>query len=200
MRGQEARKVCPEIVLVQVPTYENKANLTIYRDAGSLVVKLIQKTVPIVEKASIDEVYLDITELSKTRLAMIEKETKGSIHEFVNYINKLAPSRLAGADKDEVEKSKKELREGYKNENFVNNDFTDFSFLIDDYNEDDKLIAVGAVIVNEIRNQIKNQLGYSCSAGIAPNKMLAKICSGMHKPGTQLYIIILYYIHNYIIY
>lgn len=185
MKGQEARKVCPEIVLVTVPTYENKANLTIYRDAGALVVKLIQKTVSIVEKASIDEVYLDITELSKNRLSTIEKETSGSIQEFVNYVRQRAPSRISGADRNEVEKSKKELREGYKNENFDNNDFTDFSFLIDDYSEEDKLLAVGAIIVNEIREQIKSQLGYTCSAGIAPNKLLAKICSSMHKPSIQ---------------
>lgn len=74
MRGNEARKACPDIVLVQVPTYDNKANLTIYRDAGAIVVKCIQKIVSIVEKASIDEVYIDITDLTKSRLIEIEKQ------------------------------------------------------------------------------------------------------------------------------
>jgi hypothetical protein len=63
MRGAEAKKVCPEIILIQVPTAHAKADLTIYRDAGDQVVKLIQSLSPkiIIEKASIDEVYLDIT-------------------------------------------------------------------------------------------------------------------------------------------
>ena len=41
MRGDQARKVCPEVQLVQVPTAHGKADLTLYRDAG----KLVRKTV-----------------------------------------------------------------------------------------------------------------------------------------------------------
>ena len=37
MRGDQARKVCPEVQLVQVPTAHGKADLTLYRDAGKLV-------------------------------------------------------------------------------------------------------------------------------------------------------------------
>lgn len=37
MRGDEAKKVCPEIQLVQVPVGRGKADLTVYRDAGSEV-------------------------------------------------------------------------------------------------------------------------------------------------------------------
>ena len=37
MRGDQARKVCPEVQLVQVPTAHGKADLTLYRDAGKQV-------------------------------------------------------------------------------------------------------------------------------------------------------------------
>ena len=37
MRGDEARKHCPELQLVQVPTSHGKADLTIYRNSGSKV-------------------------------------------------------------------------------------------------------------------------------------------------------------------
>ena len=37
MRGDQARKVCPNVQLVQVPTAHGKADLTLYRDAGKLV-------------------------------------------------------------------------------------------------------------------------------------------------------------------
>lgn len=37
MRGNEAKKVCPDIQLVQVPVARGKADLTVYRNAGSEV-------------------------------------------------------------------------------------------------------------------------------------------------------------------
>lgn len=37
MRGDEAKKVCPEIQLVRVPVARGKADLSIYRNAGSEV-------------------------------------------------------------------------------------------------------------------------------------------------------------------
>lgn len=41
MRGDQARKVCPEVQLVQVPTAHGKADLTLYRDAGKQVCALL---------------------------------------------------------------------------------------------------------------------------------------------------------------
>lgn len=37
MRGDEAKKACPDIQLVQVPVARGKADLNLYRDAGSEV-------------------------------------------------------------------------------------------------------------------------------------------------------------------
>ncbi len=41
-------------------------------------------------------------------------------------------------------------------------------------------------VVEEIRAQIYRRTGLTASAGIAPNKMLAKIASDMNKPNGQL--------------
>ena len=38
MRGDEAQKACPDIELVQVPVARGKADLTLYREAGSEVI------------------------------------------------------------------------------------------------------------------------------------------------------------------
>lgn len=43
MRGDEARKLCPELQLVQVPTAHGKADLTLYRDAGARVVDILAR-------------------------------------------------------------------------------------------------------------------------------------------------------------
>lgn len=39
MRGDEAKNVCPQIQLVRVPVARGKADLSIYRNAGSEVEK-----------------------------------------------------------------------------------------------------------------------------------------------------------------
>jgi DNA polymerase eta len=44
----------------------------------------------------------------------------------------------------------------------------------------------GALIMKEIRAAIFEELGYTCSAGVARNKPLAKLCSSMHKPNRQV--------------
>lgn len=43
----------------------------------------------------------------------------------------------------------------------------------------------GAVVAREIRAQIREEVGLSASAGIAPNKLVAKIASDWHKPDGQ---------------
>lgn len=50
---------------------------------------------------------------------------------------------------------------------------------------DDVCLAVGAEIVAEIRREVRQELKYTCSAGIARNKMLAKLASGHKKPNNQ---------------
>ncbi|XP_024157498.1 DNA polymerase eta isoform X2 [Rosa chinensis] len=49
----------------------------------------------------------------------------------------------------------------------------------------DKLLACGALIVAELRLLVLKETEFTCSAGIAHNKMLAKLASGMNKPAQQ---------------
>lgn len=46
-------------------------------------------------------------------------------------------------------------------------------------------LLIGAAIVNEIRKAVKEETKYECSAGIAHNKILAKLTCGMNKPNKQ---------------
>ena len=43
MRGNEAAKACPGLVLVQVPVAHGKADIGIYRAAGDKVVQILGK-------------------------------------------------------------------------------------------------------------------------------------------------------------
>lgn len=46
-------------------------------------------------------------------------------------------------------------------------------------------LLLSAAIVNEIRAKVFEKTGYTCSAGISHNKILAKLVCGMNKPNKQ---------------
>ena len=50
----------------------------------------------------------------------------------------------------------------------------------------DVAISIGAELMEETRQAVLSELGYSLSAGIAPNKTLAKLCAGYNKPDAQV--------------
>jgi nucleotidyltransferase/DNA polymerase involved in DNA repair len=53
------------------------------------------------------------------------------------------------------------------------------------WTQSDALLAAGALVVCRARAAVKSSLGFSCSAGIAHSKILAKLGSGLHKPAQQ---------------
>ncbi|KAG2498947.1 hypothetical protein HYH03_003137 [Edaphochlamys debaryana] len=71
MMGQQARKLCPTLQLVQVPTAHGKADLTIYRQAGQQVAAVLARGA-LFERASIDEAYLDLTGAATRMVAQLD--------------------------------------------------------------------------------------------------------------------------------
>lgn len=69
MRGDEAKRQCPELELVRVPVIRGKADLSKYRNAGKQVAAVLQTFTPLMSRASVDEAYLDLTERVQNRLA-----------------------------------------------------------------------------------------------------------------------------------
>nr|XP_027112637.1 DNA polymerase kappa isoform X2 [Coffea arabica] len=43
----------------------------------------------------------------------------------------------------------------------------------------------GAEVAEELRKNVYNETGLTCSAGVAPNRLLAKVCSDINKPNGQ---------------
>ncbi|KAL1466795.1 hypothetical protein MTO96_026427 [Rhipicephalus appendiculatus] len=56
---------------------------------------------------------------------------------------------------------------------------------IEDPDCPDALLARAAVLTEQIRAAVYTQTGFRCSAGIAHNKVLAKLACGLHKPNKQ---------------
>lgn len=63
MRGDEAKSVCEDLIICQVPENNGKADLSRYRSASKVVMDIIGRYSNIFEKASIDEAFIDITDL-----------------------------------------------------------------------------------------------------------------------------------------
>ncbi|KAG2684987.1 hypothetical protein I3843_10G100300 [Carya illinoinensis] len=163
MRGDEAKKVCPPIQLVQVPVARDKADLNTYRNAGSEVVSVLARKGRC-ERASIDEVYLDLTEAAETMLAETPPESLEVIDE------EAVKSHILGLNTEEGSDAKEFVREWLRRS---------------DGDHRDKLLACGAIIVAELRMQVLRETEFTCSAGIAHNKMLAKLASAINKPAQQ---------------
>ena len=50
----------------------------------------------------------------------------------------------------------------------------------------DRLLQAGAAVVLKMRRAVLKECGFTCSGGIAHNKILAKLGSGLNKPNQQV--------------
>ncbi|CAH2046439.1 unnamed protein product [Thlaspi arvense] len=167
MRGDEAKAACPEIQLVQVPVARGKADLNTYRSAGSEVVSILAQSGRC-ERASIDEVYLDLTDAAESMLADAPPESLESIDE------EALKSHILGMSREDGDDFKESVREWICRK---------------DADRRDKLLGCGMIIVAELRKQVLKETEFSCSAASnnteLNKQMLAKLSSGMNKPAQQ---------------
>ncbi|KAJ3182699.1 DNA-directed DNA polymerase eta rad30 [Geranomyces variabilis] len=170
----EARKLCPEARFVHVATFADgdttpqyhsegisyqthKVSLDPYRKASMKIMAIFERSCPKYQRASIDEAYLDLTDEVNMRIK-----------------TRLASSSSTDMDDDA--------------EPDVNWDGA--GILVGDQVSHstgwrDLQLRVAAEISQEIRATVYKELQYTCSAGIAHNKTLAKLCSGLNKPNKQ---------------
>jgi DNA polymerase eta len=129
--------------------------MTRYRDAGKMVADVLATFTPLLQRASVDEAYLDITEL-------VEKKIQTNMNDLTT--KNLNNTFIVGCDIKDF------LDNVIKNKEFCTNNFK---------------LAIGGLIAEEIRHEVFTKTGYKCSAGIAHNKILAKLVCGLHKPNKQ---------------
>eukprot|EP01084_Bolivina_argentea_P219487 372249_1 len=163
---KEIKKKCPNIRLCHVDVVnENgeiipgkftneyhskyKVTLDLYRKENFKILDIFRKFTLNVERASIDEAYMDLTD----------------------EVNKIYDAQ-------------------YKNSN-INKDLTDnwkgkvIGGAFNPRNQNDIKLLLCSEIVHEMRMAVLNELGYTCSGGIAHNKKFAKMISSMNKPNGQ---------------
>lgn len=133
----------------------NKHKICRYRDAGKRVADVLATFTSLLERASVDEAYLDITEQVQTRINTSLQDLKITNMQNTFVVGSETPIFL---------------------EKVLTNQ---------DFHENNLRLAVGGLIAEEIRQKVYSETGYKCSAGIAHNKILSKLVCGLHKPNKQ---------------
>lgn len=150
----------------------HKVSLDPYRLESRRILACIKEALPAdqqkVEKASIDEVFMDLS--AQVHSIMLERYPELALHSSrddpTEYLP-LPPTSVLDWQADTV----------------IDLDSTETE--IDDPDWDDIAILVGSEIVRTVRAAVREKLKYTCSGGISHNKMLAKLGSGHMKPNQQ---------------
>lgn len=145
----------------------DKVSLDPYRLESRRILSLVRESLPAaqrVEKASIDEVFLDLSaQVYGVLLSRYpELSSPGDPSErlpapSVSALDWAADHLIPLSDDEEAR----------------------------DPDWDDIALSIGAEIVRDTRAAIRSRLGYTCSAGVAHNKLLSKLGSGHNKPNQQ---------------
>ncbi|KAF2139019.1 uncharacterized protein K452DRAFT_300598 [Aplosporella prunicola CBS 121167] len=186
----EALKLCPDLILQHVATWKegdenwayhedafknmatHKVSLDPYRLESRKILAVIKESLPKefqkVEKASIDEVFIDLS--AQIHAVMLERypELQGP-PPYDDLSENLPPPPTTALD--------------WQTDHLIDLDPSETED--DDPDWDDIAILVGSEIVRDVRAKIYEVLKYTCSGGISRNKMLAKLGSGYKKPNQQ---------------
>ncbi|KAI0926251.1 hypothetical protein AcV5_008760 [Taiwanofungus camphoratus] len=209
---KEARKKCPELVVVHVATYRegekepgywenpdtltHKVSLDHYRRESMKIIKIFQEGLPTgeIEKASIDEAFIDFTRPVRDEI----------LHRYP-HLAQVPPDAPNGADSPlpppplilwdglgtvipvnplSSGSSTDKLDLGTQDSDPASGDG-----VIDDDDElttwHDVALSIAAELMGKMREDIRTKLGYTTSAGIARNKFLAKLTASYKKPNNQ---------------
>ncbi|KAF3919844.1 hypothetical protein ABW20_dc0110586 [Dactylellina cionopaga] len=191
----EAKRKCPNLLAVHVATWRvendqavmgyhdmtnssistDKVSLDHYRRESKKILSIFRSNCPKVEKASVDESFLDLSGMVFERLVEKYDEELGVVDGEVvapygDTTEKLRLPEVAGVEWNDSHLI--DLDEGEEAEE-------------EPVDWDDIAMGIAAEIVQDIRQQVRDRLGYTCSAGIARNKMIAKLGSGYKKPNQQ---------------
>ena len=157
MLVEEAIRICPNLILVR------GEDLTPYRRMSAKISELLHQFTPMIEKLGLDENFIDVTSI---------------VNEYTTHNNSLKCSHDDASEKENT---------------FLPHEPENYKPIGEIFGNPDEdcpcgchtRLAVASKIAMDMRNKIHNELGLTCSAGIAHNKLLAKLGGALHKPTQQ---------------
>ncbi|KAJ7183163.1 hypothetical protein C8R46DRAFT_1066110 [Mycena filopes] len=190
MNIQDAKERCPDLIVVHVATYKegekepryfenpdtrtHKVSLDIYRRESVKMLQMYKDGLPEnaeVEKASIDEAFMDLTR--PVRQILLER------YPYLGQVPDDAPLGLDTPLPPPPQVSWNDLGTVIPVDPSVVEDVE----LPSTWH--DVALSIAAECMEKVRQEINAKLGYTTSAGIARNKFLAKLCASYRKPMSQ---------------
>lgn len=226
---EAAQKLCPEIQLVHVATYAegaekaeynedprpetHKVSLDPYRRESRKIVAIFNELCPLgaVEKASIDELYVDLTlaarQLILQRFPELTRPPSDSPlgldtplppppkidWTHLGYKMPTTPSR-AGEEEIPVLSNGDTPPPSAQPQSTAQDNIDDAKHPSPEPEEPiieqaaswaDYALACGAELIYKVRQEVIRRLGYTMSSGISVNKTLAKLSASQRKPNGQ---------------
>lgn len=175
----DAKKLCPDLEVARVRESHGKADLTHYREASVEVIEVMSRFA-VIERASIDEAYMDLTAAVQQRLKdMASKLIEPHLLKNT-YVQGYPQNTPEDEELAQEQASNKEAERSRGLAQWLS------SLPVSGEQSPPELqLTVGAVIVEEMRAAVEKDTGFRCSAGISHNKVLAKLACGLNKPNRQ---------------
>ncbi|XP_048865626.1 DNA polymerase eta [Brienomyrus brachyistius] len=176
MWADDAKKLCPDLQVARVRESHGKADLTHYREASVEVIEVMSRYA-VIERASIDEAYVDLTAAVQQRLRDTRDWRVEPDQLKTTYVQGFPQSTTGNSEGKELDKEEQRLlglREWLASLSGCPGSASP-----------DLQLALGALIVEEMRAGVEKHTGFRCSAGISHNKVLAKLACGFNKPNRQ---------------
>ncbi|XP_052099685.1 DNA polymerase kappa-like [Mytilus californianus] len=188
MPGFIGKKLCPELIIV--PTHFDR-----YTEISKQVREVLAEYDPNFSPMSLDEAYLDMTEhfekrfhLSEYERTVVCRKTDGCSKTECNCDLNLKLKPLLLYHELSRHNSSPSTNTAVKTDHNSEKLSTTICPLCGKPYPDYHLVTFGMSpddSVNEMRAKIEQKTGLTASAGIAPNTMLAKVCSDKNKPNGQ---------------
>ncbi|KAM4591961.1 DNA polymerase eta [Odontesthes bonariensis] len=185
----DAKKLCPDLQVARVRESHGKADLTHYRDASVEVIEVMSRFA-VIERASIDEAYMDLTAAVQQRLKnTTDKQVEACLLK-TTYIqgypqSGLEPSTADGSSPGDLTEDSVSDKEVQRSRGLQQWLASLPAPLLGEQSSAELQLTVGALIVEEMRAAVEKHTGFSCSAGISHNKVLSKLACGLNKPNRQ---------------
>ena len=193
MPGFIAKKLCPELIIVK-PHFDK------YKQVSEEVRDILREYDPHFSSVGLDEAFLDLTSYVTQSMKIEGSENvsvdlepdRYDVHQeciITSDATKVPPL----SDQDTVLHAQSSFdipsehdKTSLQNEIDSNYDNPSCSYGLHQLSKEYWECAQS--VVKEIRQRVQEKTKLTASAGIAPNKMLAKICSDMNKPNGQFFL------------
>ncbi|CAN9499739.1 unnamed protein product [Ophioblennius macclurei] len=176
----DAKSLCTNLQVARVRESHGKADLTHYREASVEVIEVMSRFA-VIERASIDEAYMDLTAAVQQRLKDMTDKHIEALCLRTTYVQGYPQTLLdresaEDADSDKEEQRSRGVRQWVASLRVPS---------VGEQSSAELQLTVGALIVEEMRAAVEKHTGFRCSAGISHNKVLAKLACGLNKPNRQ---------------